>query len=246
MLSERQKEIMELLKNQKKVSVKELADRLFVSEATIRRNLIELKSLGLIERAHGAAILAEQSEEVSIFVRINKNAQEKEKAVSNILPHLPEFQSVFMDSSSTALALAERINLSHKTVVTNSLQTAVVLSKKEDINLILLGGSVQHNTVSATGSWSVRQLNDFSFDLMICSCAAVDGDAAMERTLEQKEIKRAAFMRSKKRMLIIDHFKFGGNGIHRIAALGDFDLVATDCPPPKEFLNQNVHFIYGE
>ena len=124
MLSERQKEIMELLKKQKKVSVKELADRLFVSEATIRRNLIELKSLGLSERAHGAAILAEQSEEVSIFVRINKNAQEKEKAVSNILPHLPEFQSVFMDSSSTALALAERINLSHKTVGTNSLQTA--------------------------------------------------------------------------------------------------------------------------
>ena len=53
-------------------------------------------------------------------------------------------------------------------------------------------------------------------------------------------------MRSKKRILIIDHFKFGESGIHRIAALGDFDLVAIDCPPPKELLNQNVHFIYGE
>lgn len=246
MLNERQKEIMALLKEKEKLSVKEIAKKLFVSEATVRRNLIELKSLGLIERAHGFALLAEHSEEISIFVRISKNAHEKEKAVSSVIPHLPEFQSVFIDGSSTALALAQRLNLSHKTVVTHGLQTAVLLSKKEDINLILLGGYVQQNTVSATGSWSVRQLNEFSFDLMICSCTAIEDDMVLERTMEQKEIKYAAFMRSKKRVLIVDHFKFGVNGIHKIANLGDFDIVATDSTPPKELLNKNINFIYNE
>lgn len=245
MLKERQKEIMALLKEKGKVSVDELASKLYVSEATIRRNLVELKSLGLIERAHGLALLADHSEEISIFVRISKNAHEKEKAVSNVIPHLPEFQSVFIDGSSTALALAQRIDLSHKTVVTYGVQTTVALSKKEDINLILLGGNVQQNTVSATGSWTVRQLNEFSFDLMICSCTAVEDDMVLERTMEQKEIKYAGFMRSKHKILIVDHFKFGRSGIHRFANLGDFDIVATDCPPPRELLGRNINFVYG-
>lgn len=244
MLNERQQNIMDILKDKQKVSVNELADRLFVSEATIRRNLTELKSLGLIERAHGLALLTDHSEEVSIFVRISKNAQEKERAVSNLLTYLPEFQSVFIDGSSTALALAQRINLSHKTVVTHGLQTAIALSKKENVNLILIGGNVQQNTVSATGSWSVRQLNDFSFDLMLCSCNAVENDMVLEKTLEQKEIKYAAFMRSKKRILIVDHFKFERSGIHCFANLGDFDFVATDSPPPKELMRKNINFIY--
>lgn len=244
MLNERQKAIMELLKEKQQASVKELSQALFASEATIRRNLSALKSLGLIERTHGLAQLTDHSEEVSIFIRIHENAHEKEKAASHALPHLPEFQSVFIDSSSTALALSQRINLSAKTVVTNSLQTAVLLSKKKDINLILLGGSVQHNTVSVTGSWSVRQLNEFSFDLMISSCAAVMGDEVLERTMEQKEIKYAAFIRSKKRVLIVDHFKFEAKGIHRVTSLSDYDLVVTDCLPPQQLLNQNIKFVY--
>lgn len=244
MLNERHKRIVDLLKEKQKVSVKELSDVFFVSEATIRRDLTELKSLGLIERAHGTALHTDHSEEVSIYVRINENAREKEKAVSNAISKLPEFQSVFVDSSSTALALAQRIDLRFKTVVTNSLQTAMLLSKKKDINLILLGGMVQYNTVSTTGGSSIRQINDFSFDLMISSCAAVSGDEVLERTMEQKEIKHAAFLRSKKRILIVDQFKFQAKGIYRVANLWNYDLVATDLTPPKELLNKNIPFVF--
>lgn len=243
MLSERHRLILDHLKEIQKASVKELAAALFVSEATVRRDLAELKSLGLIERTHGMALLPDHSEEVSIFVRINENAREKELAVSRALPHLPEFQTVFLDSSSTALALAQRIDLRNKTVVTNSLQSAVLLSKKKDINLILLGGFIQHNTVSATGSWTVRQLNDFTFDLMISSCAAISGEEVLERTLEQKEIKYTAFLRSRKRILVADHFKFGAKGTYRVASLGDYDLVATDAPPPEELQGKDISFI---
>lgn len=227
-LNERQNTILAILKERKSASVKDLAERLFVSEATIRRDLIEMKDLGLLERSHGGAILSEAAEEISIFIRINKNAEEKEHAVTNALPMIPPFQSVFVDSSSTALALAERMDLSHKTVVTNNLQAAIQLSKKKDIHLIVLGGSVQYNTVSATGSLSVRLLRELSFDLMICSCAAVKDGEALERSLEQKEIKTAALSRSKHSILIFDDSKYNAHGIYKIADLADFDAVATN------------------
>lgn len=232
-LTERQNEILKRLKENKTAGVNELAKELFVSEATIRRDLAEMKSMGLVERSHGGALLPENAEEISIFFRMEKNANEKERAATKALPYIPQFKSVFIDSSSTALALAERLDLSYKTVVTNNLQTAIQLSKKPNLNLILLGGNVHFNTNSATGSWTARQLEDFAFDLMISSCAAVIGNEAFERSLDQKEIKRAAFKRCKQKILLIDHTKFTAHGTYRLSALSDYDLVVTDTQPPE-------------
>ena len=176
---------------------------------------------------------------------MEKNAREKERVATKALPKIPFFRSVFIDSSSTALALAERMDLSHKTVVTNNLQTAIQLAKKPNINLILLGGSLQFNTNSTTGSWTTRQLLDFSFDLMLSSCASVQGGEVFERSLDQKELKRAAFKRSKHRVLLIDHTKFDAAGTHSHAKLTDYDLVVTDAPPPEDTPDlDKTNFLY--
>ncbi|MBR4942503.1 MAG: DeoR/GlpR transcriptional regulator [Clostridia bacterium] len=243
-LTERQNEILKRLKENKSVGVGVLAKELYVSEATIRRDLAEMKSMGLVERSHGGALLPENAEEISIFFRMEKNASEKERAATKALLHIPPFKSVFIDSSSTALALAERLDLAFKTVVTNNLQTAIQLSKKPNLNLILLGGNVHFNTNSATGSWTARQLEDFAFDLMISSCAAVIGDGVYERSLEQKEIKRAAFQRCKQKVLLIDHSKFSAHGTYRLSSLREYDLVATDCPPPAGLDLSGVKLVF--
>lgn len=243
-LTERQNEILLRLKENKTASVNGLAKDLYVSEATIRRDLAEMKSMGLVERSHGGALLPENAEEISIFFRMERNASEKERAATKALPYIPPFKSVFIDSSSTALALAERLDLSFKTAVTNNLQTAIQLSKKPNLNLILLGGNVHFNTNSTMGSWTARQLEDFSFDLMISSCAAVIGGDVFERSIEQKELKRAAFMRCRQKILIIDHTKFSAHGTYRLSSLSEYDLVATDAPPPEGLDVGSARLIY--
>lgn len=243
-LTERQNEILRVLKEQKRADVGHLAKKFYVSEATVRRDLAEMQTMGLIERSHGGAILSENSEEISIFFRMEKNATEKELVATKALPHIPPFKSVFIDSSSTALALAERMDFSYKTVVTNNLQTAIQLSKKPNINLILLGGNVHLNTNSTTGSWTARQLEDFSFDLMLSSCKAVLNGASYESSLDQKEIKRAAFERCKKRILLVDHTKFGAHATYRLSDLSAYEFVATDVQPPESSENGRIRFIY--
>ncbi len=229
-LQKRHSEIIEILKKERSANVKFLAKKLYVSEATIRRDLRELHSLGLIERSHGGAILPNNSNEVSIFIRMVKNAKAKQKIATKALPLLPAFNSVFIDSSSTALALAERMDLSFKTVVTNNLQTALQLVKNENLHLILVGGSIQYSSIATTGSWTIRQIEEFNFDLMLLSCSAVMGDEVYESSLEQKEIKLAAFKRSKKRILLVDPSKFSAKATHKLANLDDFDIVVTeDC-----------------
>ena len=128
--------------------------------------------------------------------------------------------------------------------MTNNLQTALQLAKKPNINHILLGGSVQNNTNSASGSWTARQLNDFSFDLMISSCASVLGKDVYESSIETKEVKRAAFDHCKRRLLIFDHSKFGAHATYRFTELSAYDLVVTDAPPPAGTDEGDVNFIY--
>ena len=229
--SERHTAILEILKENGSAVVKSLAKTLYVSEATVRRDLKEMQKMGLIERSHGGAILPETADEVSIFVRMNKNAKEKERVATAALKILPEFKTLFVDSSSTALALASRMDVTFKTVVTNNVQTAMKLSQKPNVNVILLGGSIQYNTNSATGSFTVRQLKEFAFDLMITSSAGISGGEALDRSIEQREIKREAINRSKKKILLIDHSKFDISAPYKIANLSDYDFVVTDIPP---------------
>ena len=243
-LNERQNEILKILKDEKRADVQTLAKRLYVSEATIRRDLNEMKSIGLVERNHGGAILPENSEEISLFFRIEKNASEKERAATKALPHVPFFKSVFIDNSTTALALAERMDLSFKTVITNGLETAVQLSKKPNVTVLQLGGTVQSSANATSGLWTAKQIENFSFDLMISSCSAVQGGVAHERSLDTRELKFAAFSHSKQRLLIIDHTKFEAHGTYRLAKLSEYDLVATDLTPPKELLDGSIKFIY--
>ena len=227
-LQERHRQIISILKKDRSANVKFLAKKLYVSEATIRRDLREMHSLGLIERNHGGAILPNNSDDISIYVRMVKNAKAKQKIATKALSLLPKFNSIFIDSSSTALAIAERMDLNFKTVVTNNLQTALQLSKNENINLILVGGSIHPSSISTTGSWTTRQINEFNFDLTLLSCSAVINEEAYERSLEQKEIKITAMQRSKRKILLVDQTKFSAKATHKLADLKDFDFVITD------------------
>lgn len=226
---ERSIQIIEYLKNHQTATVSELASNLYVSEATIRRDLTEMQKLGQIERSHGGAILSEGSDELSIFIRQTKNAKEKMKAGSVALKHLPEFQTVFIDNSSTCLALVERMNFSHKTVVTNGLQIAMHVSRHDGVTIILPGGEIRGHTTAVMGGMTISTLKDFRFDLALLSCSAVDSEGSYELALDPMLIKRTAIEQSKTRVLIFDRTKVNEHSPYRTASLDAYDMLMTDA-----------------
>lgn len=228
-INERINGILKYLKEKQKASVEELAAVFFVSPASIRRDLKEMQRLGMIERSRGGAIYNEKADEVSIFVRAEKNAKEKEITASVALKSLPEFQSVFIDNSSTCLALAERMNLSYKTVVTNGLQIAQKLSRKENVTVIVPGGQVYFNTNSVTGSMTCAALSKFKVDLMLSSCAALEDGDTYEHSMETMQLKRRAFEISRKRILLVDRTKFALSALYRTCSAADYDAIITNA-----------------
>lgn len=228
-LTFRQNEILQYLKAHKYATISQLAHFLYVSEATVRRDLNELKKLGLLERNHGGAVILEATDEIAIAIRQETNTQDKRATISIAQNKLPPFKSVFIDNSSTALLLAQQLDLRNKLVVTNGLILATELSKREDVSVLMPGGELLYNTNSLTGTRTVRNLADLRFSLMLCSCAALDEDGAYENSLEQSEIKRIVLKNSVNKVLLVDKMKFGNTGTYQTAELREFNLIVTNA-----------------
>lgn len=226
-MNERQEIIVEYLKKNRSASVGTLARLLFVSEATVRRDLAEIEKSGLVRRTHGGAVLSYGAEEVSLFVRMNENRGAKEEAVRRALPYVPtDFKTVFLDSSSTALLLVQRLSLEHKTVVTNNLQSALLLSKIDGVDIVIPGGNLYSSSSSVKGAWTNSLLREFRFDLMISSCASIIDGGAYESALDQREIKRIAFERSAYHILLADKSKINGQGSYFVAPLSGYEVLS--------------------
>ena len=228
-VSERFKMILEYLEAHKRATVEELAQKLYVSPATVRRDFASMQKLGMLQRTHGGAVYLSASEDVSIFVRMEKESVSKETVATVAMNHMPEFTSCFIDNSSTAFALATRMNLAFKTVVTNGLQIAAKLSEKKNVEVIFLGGTIRYSNYASTGIYPCKMLDDFHLDVMLSGSAAVTLEGAYERSLETMEIKQSAFKRCKKRILLVDKSKFAENFIYRTAPLSNYDLICTDA-----------------
>ena len=199
----------------------------------------------MIQRTHGGAVLFEDSEDANIFVRIEKNAEDKLHSASLAVDHLPPFSTVFIDNSSTCLALADRIPLQIKTVVTNGCQRAMMLSKKKDVKVIFLGGVVQYASLSTDGPLATNMLEGFQMDLMLSGCASLQLDGAYESTIETMQIKKSAYERSKRHILIADRTKFTIQPPYRYAPLEGFDAIYTNARDNQiePFLKKGIKMI---
>lgn len=243
---ERAHEIMNFLREHKHATVEELATSLYVSSATIRRDLTRLQHAGLLERSHGGAVLKEISDEISFSIRSSKSANEKTHTAYLAMRHLPPFDTVFIDNSSTCLFLAEKVDFTNKTVVTNSLQLAMHLAKqKNSVHIVLPGGDVTiGGAYSIMGSSTVRMIENMHYDLMISSCAALDGKQSFELSMETAALKRAAFEQSSVRILLADNTKLGTYSTFAVAQLHEYNKIFTDAKQEQlEDLHFNLHNI---
>ena len=247
---ERQDEILEYIRKNRSVQVSELAARLYVSAATIRRDLKALEDLGLIKKTHGGAILHEQSSHTtSLTFRKDLNAEAKKKIAALALPLIQNCKSIFIGCGSSDIALAEICDLEYKTILTNGLITASVLAEKNNLEVILPGGTVHYLSQSVTGTQAVRQLSECFVDATVISCSGISPEGSISEMLtDMSEIKKLMLQNSNTKILLIDHTKYSKTGIYRIAHISDFDYIVTDRKPPVELFTQaekgNCKIIY--
>ena len=96
-LNLRHKEILKLLEENGTVSIKALTERLYVSEATVRRDLAELERTGSLRRTHGGAkTILETNKQIPLFIREELDAEAKSSICRSAAALVREGQTVFI------------------------------------------------------------------------------------------------------------------------------------------------------
>jgi DeoR family fructose operon transcriptional repressor len=228
---ERQQRILEIARTHGRVEVVALADELSVTTETIRRDLTALERRGGLRRVHGGALPVERLEvEPPLATRSGRHSQVKRRIAARALDELPVEGTVLVDGGSTTLALAQLLpDRPGLTVVTSSVDVAVLLRPHEHTELYVLGGRVRGRTGTTVGTWLTSALADVCVDVAFVGTNGYSSARGMT-TPDQSEAdaKRAMVAAARLVVVVADSSKAGDDHFHRFADTATIDLLVTD------------------
>ena len=236
---ERQEEILEILNRNKSVSVEYLAESLYVSPSTIRRDLRAMEKQGMILRSHGGAMpFRSASVETSFLVREQKDSSAKRKMALLAVKLIENGNSVFVDSSSTTGYVMELLkDFTNLTVTTTGINNATILSSTDKVKVYIAGGLVSNHSNSITGTDTMDYISRIYADISILSCTGVSLDAGInDASLEQAKLKQCMRKNSKKVVVLADSSKFGETFMCHDFWFDEIDYLITEKEPPEEFI----------
>ena len=232
-LSERQNEILRIIKENIYISVNDLARMTFTSPSSIRRDLSQLENLGLVNRSYGGVSLPEISGRVAGFYnRATKNVKEKRLIAQKAASLLSNGQSILLDSSTTAGFLIPYIaRLECALVFTNNLETAVS-AIKQGIQTHCIGGASINGSVSLGGSHTYKTLTDIHVDIVFFSSQSLDKNGIISDSTEEENYVRSIMLRqADKSVFLCDSTKFDTSSLYTLTNLDSIDYAVFD----KEF-----------
>ena len=210
---ERWQKIRDIMENDGKVSVNELAALFGVSAMTIRRDLETIAQRGLIERTHGGALLSKDYNtlEAPIMVRLAENTEEK-KAIGRATAQLIKpGDKIYITAGTTTYWVAKAIaNRADLTVFTNSLPIANVLGPARDLEVFIVGGMLRHNDYSIVGRFAEAMINDLRMDMVIVGTGGIHPEYGITNEYSLEKWKdHTNLSLSENIVLVADHTKIG-------------------------------------
>lgn len=156
-----------------RVAVTELASEFSVSDDAIRRDLRALAAAGECRRVYGGALPVSPAGG-AMSDRMARDRHRKRQLAEAVVGLIADGECLFLDNSSTNLALAEILPASSNlTVISNSAAIVAALADRNDIRLIAIGGVVDPNLGACTGPEALAQVQHIHFDRLLLGACAV-------------------------------------------------------------------------
>ncbi len=229
---ERQKRILEMLATDGAVMVSKLSAELGVTEETIRRDLEKLEAQEMLRRTHGGAVpFDENTYELSLEKRKNKNVEPKKNIAKAAAEHIVSGDTIFLDASTTTFFIAKEIkSIRNVTVITNSMRIISELAGIDGIEVISVGG-VASNNQSFVGNLAEEAIEKNYFaSKMFFSSKGVTADAGiLESNEAESGIKKKMMRNCGKKYYLCDKSKIGRVGFVKLADFTDINVFITDC-----------------
>ena len=237
MYSIRQEQIREYIEDKNVVTIKEL-QVLFpnVSLMTIHRDLDALEKIGAVVKFRGGAKSVKLAGDPDFNVRMRENNTGKttiaRKALELIQPH----SSVFLDASTTNLALAKNLPDMNLNIITTGPSIALELCRLHNPVVTLCCGTINRKNLAISGQNTLEMLEKINIDVAFIGVSGCSVEAGFTCGMEgDMLVKRLVISKARTSVAMCSHEKFSCLMPYTYAKLPDVDYLITDGPVPENF-----------
>lgn len=243
----RKKQILELLRSKTTASVAELSEHCHVSPLTIRRDLDDLATQGLVLRIRGGAKLnivpsglLNQYGEINFDNKSILNIKEK-KQIGELATTLIEPDSiVFMNSGSTTLFFLQALHKIRAQILTNNAAAFSVSYDTANLDLYSLGGEYRSQSKSFIGNMTINAIDTINSTYTILGTNGIDIQQGLSTSVYEECFTNQAMVEHtlKKVIVLADYSKFGVVSNFISIPLSKVDIIVTDNKCPKDYIVQ--------
>lgn len=225
-ISSRRQDMLAYIQEQETVNLLDLVDRYNVSISTIRRDLDTLSAKGLITRNYGNAVSNPR-------VRVDQNISRKQKIAHMLAQYAASFvednETIFINTSSTALLIASYIKGKDVTIITNN-ANAINSEHDPHIQLILTGGELRKPKYSLTGDFALNTINRIQADKCFIGCSGCSTDGGITTAVHSEASVNCAMIErcAGKVFLLADSTKIGKQSNFFYAPVSAVDYLITN------------------
>lgn len=234
-VAQRRDHIAELLRQEGRVVVTDLADRLDISPLTVRRDLDYLEQQGIAIRKYGEAVLngGSPSEHDARPPRCAMAKQAIARAAADLVD---DSETLFINTGSTALLTAEKVKAKNVTVITNSTRVQA-LDTPPTMTVLVTGGEIRAPRGTLCGEFALNNIRNASASTCLAGCAGISVETGVTSNTPQEATVNSLMARRSGRLLILaGSDKIGFDAGFTYGKLSDIDLLVTDTDASPDSL----------
>jgi len=229
--------ISRLLEEFGSVDAAQLSEQFNVTPKTIRKDLNQLESMGLLDRVHGGAVLKNTSTGVfPIERRKLRNTEEKQRIGAAALPYVEEGDTIIIDGGTTTIELARLLGEKRILAMVSDLKIALELMDKPNINLFVAGGHLRREGVyTLVGRDTEKIFEKYQAKKLFLATSALDFESGLSvLNSDEAEVKKAMLTAAREVICLVDYSKFHHIAFAPVCALKKINILITDNRIPPE------------
>ena len=227
-LSERQKEIFNLICENKKMSVEELSSVLYVSGMTVRRDLAELSRNGYVKRYRGGAMCLPENKSFPVSSRMHIEEEEKRALAKKAAEFLKDGLNIFIDSSSTSQFIIPHIKkFENIKIITNSVN-ALISASEFHIPCFIIGGEYLESDMCLIGASAEKQAENLNVDIAFITTQGITEDGVItDSSPEITGVKEEIMKNAKHTVFLFEKSKIGRKGLYTVCRKNDKNVTVV-------------------
>ena len=237
---ERRQKILEYLEERRSATVRELAEALYVSEASVRRDIAGLEAEGYVSKIYGGVILAKyRNGVVPVTLRDGEHSGIKDELARRASQLIKDGDTVIIDASSTARRIVKYLgSVRDVKIITNNLK---IFSECQNphIRLYCTGGSYSQNNHALIGPAAELYLKNVTADLLFFSSQGITENGVIsDASEEENSLRRVMIEQADRTFFLCDSSKIGVQKMFTLCHAASLSGVICDKKLPWEQENK--------